>query len=78
MSQSPNTMNFLPEDYVEKRQAARSAAVFVGLLMVMVAGIFVTYQVRKWQSEPIFAELTKMRAQYEDAEKKIAEANEMM
>jgi hypothetical protein len=70
-------MNFLPEDYVEKRQAARSAAVFVGLLMVMVAGIFVAYQVRKWQSEPIFAELTKMRAQYEDAEKKIAEANEI-
>jgi hypothetical protein len=75
MSQSPNTMNFLPEDYVEKRQAARSAVIFVGLVFVLVLGIFATYMVRKWQSDAIFVDQAKVITQYEEAEKKIAEAN---
>jgi LPS O-antigen subunit length determinant protein (WzzB/FepE family) len=62
MTQNPNTMNFLPEDYVEKRQAARSAVVFVGLLFVLVAGIFATFLVRKWQSDVIFVEQSKVNA----------------
>jgi hypothetical protein len=77
MSQSPNTMNFLPEDYVEKRQATRSAVIFVGLLFVVVAGIFVTYMVRKWQSDAIFVDQAKVITEYEEAEKKIAEANQI-
>jgi hypothetical protein len=77
MSQSPNTMNFLPEDYVEKRQAARTAVVFVGLILVVVAGTLATFLWKRWQSEAIFVEQAKVVAQFEEAEKKIAEANEI-
>ena len=37
MSQVNTSMNFLPEDYVEKRQAARAAVVFIGLLLLVVS-----------------------------------------
>ncbi len=42
-------MNFLPEDYVEKRQAARAAVVFIGLLLVVVGGIVGAYMYTQWQ-----------------------------
>jgi len=70
-------MNFLPEDYVEKRQAARSVVIFVGLLLVVVAGIVGTYLFKKWQSDSVFIEQAKVNTQFEEAEKKIAEANEI-
>jgi hypothetical protein len=70
-------MNFLPEDYVEKRQAARSAVIFVGLLLVVVAGIVTTYAYKKWQTDSIFIEQAKVNAQFEEAERRIAEANEI-
>ena len=77
MSQSPNTMNFLPDDYVEKREAARSAVIFVGLLLLVVGGIVGTYLFKKWQAGEVFIHQAKVEAQFEDAEKRIAEADEI-
>ena len=60
-----NTMNFLPEDYVEKRQAARSAVVFIGLLVIVVGGSLGTWVFKQWQANRTFEVLeAKRSAQY--------------
>lgn len=49
-------MNFLPEDYVEKRQAAHHAVICIGLLVVVVSGIMGTWMFAQWHAKPIFDE----------------------
>jgi Tfp pilus assembly protein PilN len=74
MSQVNTSMNFLPEDYVEKRQAARAAVVFIGLLLLVVTGVVGTYLYTKWSMKGIFEQRDRVNAAFEDASKKIAEA----
>jgi Tfp pilus assembly protein PilN len=70
-------MNFLPEDYVEKRQAARAAVVFIGLLLVVVGGIVGAYLYSQWTMKGIFDERARVNAEFEDASKQIAKAQEL-
>src|SRR5438552_1114157 len=77
MTQMNTSMNFLPEDYVEKRQAARAAVVFIGLLLAVVGGIVGAYMYQQWQMKEIFLERDRVNAAFEDASKKIAEAQEL-
>jgi Tfp pilus assembly protein PilN len=77
MSQTNTSMNFLPEDYVEKRQAARAAVVFIGLLLVVVGGIVGAYLFTQWHNKSVFDERDRVVAQYDEASKKIAEAQEL-
>jgi hypothetical protein len=70
-------MNFLPEDYVEKRQAARAAIVFIGLLLVVVGGIVGAYLFTQWHMKGVFEERDRVFAAYEDAAKQIADAQEL-
>ncbi len=70
-------MNFLPEDYVEKRQAARAAVVFIGLLLVVVGGIVGAYLFTQLRNKGVFDERDRVVAQYDEASKKIAEAQEL-
>jgi Tfp pilus assembly protein PilN len=70
-------MNFLPEDYVEKRQATRTAVVFIGLLLVVVGGIVGAYLYSQWNMRGVFLERDRVNASFEDASKKIAEAQEL-
>jgi len=74
MSQVNTSMNFLPEDYVEKRQAARAAVVFIGLLLFVVCGVVGCYVYTKWSMKGIFEQRDRVNAAFEDASKKIAEA----
>ncbi|MCL2648325.1 MAG: hypothetical protein FWD61_15165 [Phycisphaerales bacterium] len=74
---NPGNMNFLPEDYVEKRQATKTAIIFIGLLLVVVGGIVGAWLYTLWKNKPIFDENTRVNAQYEDASKKIAEFQAM-
>jgi Tfp pilus assembly protein PilN len=74
---TPGTMNFLPEDYVERRQATRAAVVFIGLLLVVVGGIVGAWLFTQWHNKPVFDENARVNAQYEDAAKKIAEVQEL-
>jgi len=77
MSQTTNSMNFLPEDYVEKRQAARAAVVFIGLLVVVVGGIVGTWAFVQWRADRIFTELDHKRQEYEQASKDLAELQQL-
>jgi len=77
MSQVNSNMNFLPEDYVEKRQAARAAVVFIGLLLLVIGGIVGSYLYKQWTMKEIFAEHDRVRAAFEDASKQIAKAQEL-
>jgi Tfp pilus assembly protein PilN len=77
MTQMNGSMNFLPEDYVEKRQAARAAVVFIGLLLAVVGGIVGTYMYTQWNMKGIFQERDRVKAAFEDASKKIEEAEEL-
>jgi Tfp pilus assembly protein PilN len=77
MSQVNSSMNFLPEDYVEKRQAARAAVVFIGLLLIVVGGIVGAYMYTQWQMKNVFQEHDQVNARFEEASKKIEEAKEL-
>lgn len=78
MSQLPtNNMNFLPEDYVERRQAARAAVIFIGLLVVVIAGIIGAYVYQQFDSRAVFDERDRVNAEFEDASKSITKAQEM-
>jgi hypothetical protein len=78
MSQIPNSnMNFLPEDYVERRQAARAAVLFIGLLVVVIAGIIGAYVYQQFDSRAVFDERDRVNAEFEDASKSITKAQEM-
>jgi Tfp pilus assembly protein PilN len=77
MTQVNTSMNFLPEDYVEKRQATRTAVVFIGLLLAVVGGIVGAYLYSQWTMRGVFQERDRVNASYEDASKKIAEAQEL-
>ncbi len=77
MTQMNNSMNFLPEDYVEKRQAARSAVVCIGLLVIVVSGIMGAWMFAQWRAKPTFDDAAQVDTEVEDMSKKISEVQEM-
>jgi hypothetical protein len=77
MTQANSSMNFLPEDYVEKRQANRAAWVFIGLLLAVVGGIVGAYLYTQWKMHGVFAERDRIGAAFDDASKKIAQARQL-
>src|SRR5438105_14299088 len=77
MSQVNTSMNFLPEDYVEKRQAARAAVLFIGLLLAVGGGVVGTYDYSKNQLKPIQKDHDDVGSRYEDENKRIAQVNEL-
>jgi Tfp pilus assembly protein PilN len=79
MSQMTNTsMNFLPEDYVEKRQAARTAVICVGLLVIVVTGIVATWWYKEhFEAKAVYDYEARVNQQFEDANKQIQEVQEI-
>ncbi len=77
MTQANTSMNFLPEDYVEKRQANRTAWVFIGLLLAVVGGIVGSYLYSQWNARGVFEERDRVNAAFDDASKKIAQAQQL-
>ncbi len=77
MSQTATSMNFLPEDYVEKRQAARTAVICIGLLVVVVCGIMGAWVYKQWEAKPTFEKQTQVNSEFDEMSKQIKEAQEM-
>src|ERR1041384_2510705 len=77
MTQMNASMNFLPEDYVEKRQAARAAVVFIGLLLVVVGGIVGAYMYTQWHNKGVFEDNDRATAAIQEASKRIQEAKDL-
>jgi len=74
---NPGNMNFLPEDYVEKRQAAKTAIIFIGLLLVVIGGIIGMWLYTVKKNKPILEENARVNTLYEESTKKIAEFQAM-
>jgi Tfp pilus assembly protein PilN len=70
-------MNFLPEDYVEKRQAARAAIAFIGLLLAVVGGVVGAYLFSQHHMKPLVREHDRVNQEFEDASKQIADVQEL-
>jgi Tfp pilus assembly protein PilN len=77
MTQTATSMNFLPEDYVEKRQAARTAVICIGLLVVVVAGIMGAWVYKQWLAKPTFDQQAQVDTEFDEMSKQINEAQEM-
>jgi Tfp pilus assembly protein PilN len=77
MTQATGSMNFLPEDYVEKRQAARTAVICIGLLVIVVTGIVTAWLFVQWQARPTFEQAAKVDTEYDDMSKQISEAQDI-
>jgi len=75
MSQDP--VNFLPMDYVERRAQQRATILFVGLLVVVIAGIAGAYVLPAQGADAILAQQAKVRKQYSEADQRLQELNQM-
>jgi Tfp pilus assembly protein PilN len=75
MSQA--AVDFLPEDYVERRAQQRATILFVGLLLVVIAGIAGAYVVPAREANAILAKQAQVRKDYADADQRLRELNRM-
>jgi len=75
MTQS--AVDFLPEDYVEKRAQKRTVVLFIGLFVLVMAGIVAAYLLPGAQYAATLAERDRVDQEYEDAGKRLAQRQEM-
>ncbi len=69
-------VDFLPEDYIEKRQATRSAMLCIGLCLIVMAGIVTTYLMTQRNYNHALQEYEEVNRQFNDASKLLAEMKE--
>ncbi|HEX2971442.1 MAG TPA: PilN domain-containing protein, partial [Tepidisphaeraceae bacterium] len=70
-------VNFLPEDYVEKRTAQRSAMLFIAMFLLVMIGIGVAYMMARQQLLVDQAQNELINKEYEDAAKRVAQLQEL-
>ena len=76
MSNQEN-MNFLPENYAEKRQATKTAIIFIGLLLIVIGGIIGAWLFTLYKNKHIFDDYVRVNTEFENASRKIAEFKAM-
>jgi Tfp pilus assembly protein PilN len=74
---SQNAVDFLPEDYVEKRAAHRSAILFIGLFIAVMAGIVAAYLIPERRRLEVMAERNQVNHDFEEAGRQLAQLQEM-
>lgn len=74
---SQQAVNFLPEDYVEKRTAQRSAMLFIAMFLLVMMGIGVAYLMARQQLLVDQAQNELLNKEYEDAAKHVAQLQEL-
>ncbi len=75
MTQS--AVDFLPEDYVEKRAQKRTVILFIGLFLLVMAGIVAAYLLPGATYAATLAERDRVDQEYEDAGKRLAQRQDM-
>ena len=76
MSDQQN-VNFLPEDYVEKRAAHRAAIVFIGLFLAVMGGIVTAYFLTERERSTVQTQLERVNQELDRKGKELAEYKEM-
>lgn len=65
-----SNINFVPDDYIQKRDSTRTNLIYLFLFGVVMAGIGTTFGMIQVRQKDIKAELTKVDAQLEEAKDK--------
>lgn len=74
MSQNPD---FLPEDYVQRREQHRSAILFIGLFVAVMGGIIAAYWVGEAGPRRALADRDRVCREFEDQAGPLAQIDEM-
>ncbi|MEI8194819.1 MAG: hypothetical protein WCI73_02805 [Phycisphaerae bacterium] len=74
MSQNPD---FLPEDYVQRREQHRSAILFIGLFVAVMGGIIAAYWVGEAGPRRALADRDRVSREFEDQAGPLAQIDEM-
>ena len=72
-----DNMSFLPEDYLEKKIARRTNAVFVGLFALTLGTVLFVDFVSRQQSQSIIAELSAKNGEFEQMKQQFEEIEEL-
>lgn len=70
-------MNFLPEDYIEKRAAHRHAVIFIGLFLAVMGGIVAAYFLTERERSGVLLDLDKVNQELDRKGRELAEYKQM-
>jgi Tfp pilus assembly protein PilN len=73
----PQNVDFLPEDYVERRSQQRTAIVFIVLFVLAMGGILATYMQAQKGPRKAQAENEQVNRTYEEVSKRLAQLQEL-
>lgn len=68
-----HAVDFLPEDYIEKRQSTRSAILCIGLCIIVMTGIITTYLLTQRNIHSALREYEEVTRQFNDASKLLSD-----
>ena len=71
------TINFVPDDYVQQRQASRANVLYLMLLMAMLGAIGITFGFIKIRQRTVQAELAQLNTRMAEAQQQIAQLEEL-
>ena len=72
-----STINFVPDDYVQQRQASRANVLYLMLLMAMLGAIGITFGFIKIRQRTVQAELAQLNNRMAEAQQQIAQLEEL-
>lgn len=71
------TINFVPDDYVQQRQASRANVLYLMLLLAMLGAIGITFGFIKMRQRAVQAELAQLNERMTKAHQQIAQLDEL-
>ncbi|MCD6174777.1 MAG: hypothetical protein J7K65_03285, partial [Planctomycetes bacterium] len=70
-------VNFVPDDYVQQRQASRSNVLYLMLLLAMLGAIGITFGFIKIRQGKVQKELAELNSRMGEAQQQIAQLEEL-
>jgi Tfp pilus assembly protein PilN len=71
------TINFVPDDYVQQRQASRANVLYLMLLLAMLGAIGITFGFIKMRQRAVQTELVQLNERMAQAQQQIAQLEEL-